>query len=539
MITVFMLGKALNLFATYEGHTKTSHDDFFDSVDFETAQKCFPDSDPNLILLGCYLSHATRQGHLCVTIDDTITPFPDRDTLVPSLQKAARVFTDSPFIHREGNRFYFSKFWMAEKTFEEHLKRLQKEIPSLSVNPELVTQQLETHSELLPEQARAIQLACEKSVSIISGGPGTGKTYTAGVLIQTLWNAMDDDQRKKARFVLTAPTGKAAIHLQKSFQRVCEKLPDFPPLRAQTLHSLLGIRPGIRKGRPLSADVILVDESSMIDVQMMAQLLASVKSGARLILLGDSHQLPPVEAGSLFTDMMGQLGEVGELTHCLRAELQGMRDFSEAIYNGEVDLVMTLLNRGEHGVYRLEFSSEKVSPLLQEIVSYAVKNQPKLPDFGYESIKTYLESFCLLSPLRRGLFGVDTLNQKIYEAMQGCHIHPILITRNDLRQELYNGDTGVLVNGEYALFLSSEGLKKIPVLLLPPYEYAYCLSVHKSQGSEFRRVALLMPEGSESFGAEVFYTGVTRAKQRVDIWGSDPVLRATIEKKTYRHSGLK
>ncbi|NGX57180.1 MAG: RecBCD enzyme subunit RecD [Chlamydiae bacterium] len=547
-----MYGIAQKLLSTYEGRDQSDllsqysllkslfEQGFIDSVDLELAFKTAPkNSHENVYLFLCYLSQATRQGNLCVSIEDQVIPKPCslwnnlKDDVEAHLLNAVKNLPDIPVKH-EAHRYYLPKYYQCEKLFIHHFERLIEHQPSLTIpEPDI------TNLKLLPEQAKAIQIACWNSLSVISGGPGTGKTHAAGVLIQVLWDAFTPDQKSKARFILTAPTGKAAINLQKSFQRVCDSLEGFQTLRAQTLHSLLGIRPGVRQGRPLSEDVIIVDECSMIDVHMMSQLLSCVKNGARLVLLGDSHQLPPVEAGSLFTDMIGLLEEVGELTHCIRVELQGIRDLSEAIYEGDVDKSLFLLNSQDRGVTKLSFNSERISQLLQDIVLYASELQPKLKDLSYESIKAYLESFCLLSPLRRGLFGVDSLNQKIFENLKNDFARPIMITKNDSRFGLFNGDTGVLVNGDTAIFLDVEkGLKKIPSILLPNFEYAYCMSVHKSQGSEFDHVALLMPQGAEIFGREVFYTGVTRARKQVDIWGSDDTLRATIEKRSVRYSGV-
>jgi len=536
------MGVAQQLYHQYRGSSK-KEDPIFDSVDIECAKQCLPSGTEQERRLIATLSQAVRQGHLCLTVNSSVTPA--TATLIgvnidDELIEAAKSFPPCPYLHREGDRFYFQKFWLSEERFRMHLQRMIKSSPEIALDEKRVLTILKECDNLLPEQIHAIRLACRQSLSVITGGPGTGKTFTAGVLIETLWKAMTPEHRETCRFVLTAPTGKAGIHLQRSFARVCQHLPGFPPLQAQTLHGLLGIRSGNRKTIRLLADVILVDESSMIDVQLMSQLMASVKSGARIIFLGDSHQLPPVEAGSLFTDMIGQLDEVGLLTQCLRSELEGIRQLSDAIYSGSVQDMFRILNGGENGVKRLAFSEGGLKALVQSIVSYAVKRQPALPDFSYGAIKQYLESFCLLSPLRKGFLGVDHLNEQISQQLKESLVRPILITRNDPRKGLFNGDTGLLVNGEYALFPDSdESLKKIPALLLPPYDYAYCLSVHKSQGSEFHHVALLMPPGAESFGAELFYTGVTRAKKRIEIWGSDDVLSAAVQKKTIRHSGFK
>ncbi len=516
----------------------------FDSVDIECARKCTADSSARLLIAA--LSQATRQGHLCLEAGETLIPSTKQlfGQTHPELEREIKQIASKDhalsYIHRQSNRFYFEKYWAYESLFETHFYRLAGKSPGFSLNNSQVDDYLRQVPNLLPEQKKAVKIACSQTLSIISGGPGTGKTFTAGVLIEALWRGFSPEQKKEVRFALAAPTGKAALHLQKSFQRIADMLEGFPPLQAETLHSLLGVSHGQQKGRPVLADVVIIDESSMIDVKMMALLLESVKEGARLVFLGDSHQLPPVEAGSLFTDMIALLPEVGKLTHCLRVEMEAIRKFADAVYRGDSASVLAQLNQPEEGVRRLKFASETLYSLREGIAEHVIHERPSLPDITYARVKQFLDAYCLLSPLRQGYLGVDSLNQLIYDRLKSNPIHPILITKNDRKQELYNGDTGILVEGEIAYFLGpDQTLRKVPALLLPPYEYAYCLSVHKSQGSEFQHVLLLLPDGSERFGREGVYTGITRAKKQVDIWGADATIASILANKSYRHSGLK
>ncbi|MFQ5730006.1 MAG: exodeoxyribonuclease V subunit alpha, partial [Waddliaceae bacterium] len=427
--------------------------------------------------------------------------------------------------------------------------------------------------QLNVQQAFAIQNALTKSFTVICGGPGTGKTYTAGHLIKLFWESLDEEQKKGCEICLAAPTGKAAANLQKSLQRATAELEGFKPLKAKTLHSLLEIRSSSfsidRPPTQLKADLILVDESSMIDVRIMALLLASVKTGTRLILLGDRFQLPPVEAGSLFSDVITFLKgderfseNVSELKTCLRVELQAMIDFATAINHGDGSKAIELLNEENNtsAIERIRFDVEGGNQrcIQDRLIEYAVtlfpspkvgKNEP-----GY--LLHLYNQFRLLSPLRDGFFGVNEINQKLLLRMmqrvqrEEWFAVPIMIVNNDYKMDLFNGEVGILVRrrsydsyvkeGDYAFFPMDQGesFRKIPAILLPKYEYAYCLSVHKSQGSEFDRVLLLLPQGSEVFGREVLYTAVTRARKKLEVWGAEEVLIQTLVKSSARVSGL-
>jgi len=229
----------------------------------------------------------------------------------------------------------------------------------------------------------------------------------------------------------------------------------------------------------------------MIDAGMMARLFAAVKTGARLVLLGDAEQLPPVEAGGLFVDLTRH-ENVCHLTRCLRTELQEIVSMAEAVKRGEI-------------------IPTKPLPSLKELVK--------------------MEG-TILTPLRRGPYGADALNRRCAAARTGPV--PILITVNDRKLGLFNGDVGTL-EGECARF--SEG-REISKSLLPAYEYAYVLSVHKSQGSEYDAVSILLPPGSERFGREMLYTAITRGRKKVDVYGDPSVVEAIVAKKTPRLSGL-
>jgi exodeoxyribonuclease V alpha subunit len=540
-------------------------------IDFAIAEK-LACGNQDAFLFICFLSKASREGHLCVKIEDNDV-FPDPELLL-SLSKSTiingfnslstdliSVLDNDPMILpskpicRQGHYIYFQKNWLYENEFKHHLTRLLKVKPEIEMESAVIKNALDllwNQGVLLQEQFESIKKALLNTFTIISGGPGTGKTYTAGLLMKTYWDALNVEQKSKVNMVLAAPTGKAASNLQKSIQRAVQGLDGFPILQSQTLHSLLGRRKRASLSH-LRADFILIDESSMIDASIMSHLLSCVKSGARLVFLGDPHQLPPVESGALFADMNASLLENRvELKQCLRSDLKGILDFASKVKEGNSKEAMNLLSaaKTDSGLHLIATKEDSILNLRQFFLKYAVDRfpSPVLADLSPSSLIDSFNRFRLLSPMRRGPFGVEEINRLFLNYYRSkivlgeSFVAPIMLTSNDHRLQLFNGEVGVLVKPavgeEYLLIQSSSGVRKIPGILIPRYEFAYCLSVHKSQGSEFDKVLALFPEGSEVFGREVLYTAATRAKKLLEIWGSDDTLIKTIDRKVKRISGF-
>lgn len=571
-------------------------------VDFALAQRILQKVDQteeSCAALICHLSMAARQGHLCVLIEQNNiypavedvwqsgeeTPKLIDPQLVSNLKTLiqfgakimdARLISDmnSPQasievpICRQDDRFYLQRHWIVETQVLNHLKiLLGNKVPEVTVDmdqAERMVTIMQSEGRLLPEQALAVMQGCRSPFTIISGGPGTGKTHTAGIFLRTFWQCLSKEQRARCRFALAAPTGKAAAQLEGSIRRSMQGVADFPALTAQTLHMLLGLsRQSKLKSRPvLSADVILVDESSMMDARMIGILFESLKPGARVILLGDKNQLPPIESGSLFADLVNHLqselkiSPVIELKTCLRAELKGIIDLSNTIKLGDIDGVFDLLSQGLQGVkYVPCLGMDQAKDLQRRLLSDIFLHYPVVETVPADpmALLKQFSAFRLLTPMRQGPLGVEALNALFYQAMMNgaknadCLVVPIMIAANQHRLGLFNGEMGLLVkflhnsSADFAIFASrQEGqeVRKISALLLPKFEYAYCVSVHKSQGSEFDHVVLLLPEGAEGFGREALYTGLTRAKRYVEVWGAESVLREMISRRALRHSGI-
>jgi exodeoxyribonuclease V alpha subunit len=444
----------------------------------------------------------SREGHLAI----------NTRTLDESLALAAKTLPELPCVIKEGEYLYLQKNFHYQQEIADHLMRLMKS------EMQVFTPPLELIGNI--EQQAAIHSAYLYPVTLLLGGPGTGKTYTAAQIIKTF-------AEQGCHIALAAPTGKAVAQLESYVRPL---IPEGARVRYKTLHALL-------KETPYE-QLVLVDECSMIDARLFAGLLSALQSGTRLILVGDPDQLPPVEVGSIFSDIAAAVEEgftlpCTRLTTCLRTEHVEIADFATCIRTSDLKTARTLLTEQKIGWVDLsldEASKKRIYPMLFEHVKNGV---------------------CLLSCLRQGPFGVDALNAYFQEesAREGAEAFPILITESDHALQLYNGDLGTLMSrspseltlNDYALFPDRKNpsvMRKIPALALPTFEMAYCLSVHKSQGSEYTQVFVLIPKGSENFGREMLYTAATRAKRKVTFCGALDEILKVIEKSARKLSGL-
>lgn len=538
----------------------------FSSVDVFFAEmllKSFPEASDDMTCALCYLLNRSRQGHLAIKVPSEIHLPKPYEEYASKIAKGFEILPEKlvTFLTCEQqepiltpicklkDRFYLQKCWQEETFFIEQYLRVLKMKPSISLDLEQIKQKLSQAQDLLnAEQQAAILQASANSFSIIMGGPGTGKTYTAGHLIRIVWDSLNEVQKVNFKIALAAPTGKAAANLQKSLQSALKEYPLTKELTATTLHQLLHYKKQTFTPdyiHPLSADLILIDESSMLDAKLMGNLFSMVKSGARLILMGDPHQLPPVESGGLFTDLVASFPHTSILKKCIRTDLKTLLQFAQGVHAGDVDFVLQHLKEHHH-------KKEPFSQLILEAhEQFSFLNNGST---DYEKLLEDSFQFRILTPLKKGRFGAEQINQNILEMVLkkipigNQVVIPILITKNDYRLNLYNGDMGLLVkkvihkDPDYPfmkedLVYFSQG-RQIPAVLLSHFDYAYSLTVHKSQGSEFNHVLLLLPEGSSSFGRQMLYTAITRAKKKLDLWGIEEELAEAVRTQLQRSSGV-
>jgi exodeoxyribonuclease V alpha subunit len=452
-------------------------------------------------------------------------------------------------------------------------------------------------------QRAAAAMAALQRLCVITGGPGTGKTFT---IAKALALITAQAGKRPVRTLLAAPTGKAAARLRESLQRArvtseIQRAPGFDmPTDVLTVHRLLKSIPGSpyfrhNRSNPVPADVVIVDEASMVDLALMAKLMDAVPQEARLILVGDKDQLASVEAGSVLGDICDRdrspdvspelSARVNQVTGIrlhpaagLKPGLQdciielrksyrflpgsGIGELSRAVHRGDADRVLQILSTNSSGsVHWLEPDAQ---PDIQREIEIRVLEGYRAC-FEAQTPTAALEAFSrfkILCALKSGPLGVQALNrlaervlrrEGIIEPSAGQSAHwysgrPILITRNDYSLGLFNGDVGItlmdpaLKGGPLFVFFqaASGGIRRFLPYRLPEHETAFAMTVHKSQGSEFDDILLILPDRDSSIlTRELIYTALTRSRRAIAICGSRTVLTACIHRRLERASGLR
>ncbi len=515
------------------------------------------------------LSHAVRQGDVCIRLDELagVEIAPGQSTPDPASWREALLKSDSvgrpgepcPLILDSGGRLYFQRYFDYEQSLADALTaRLQ--------NPPEADFEIPSDGGLLAglrlsdKQRQAALKALRNRFSIISGGPGTGKTTTiAGLLVLML------AQKPDCRIVLAAPTGKAAARMRESLAQARSRFPtgmlDAVPDEALTLHRLLGYQPGRVTFRhhadnPLPHDVVVVDEASMIDLALMKKLVDAVSPDARLVLLGDRHQLASVEAGAVFgelcrTDADSPLARAAaflDKSHRFDAA-RGIGRLAAAVNRGDDQAVAALLRQGAPEL--TWFRPEQRKGGWGDIVMRHVRERLEAVGSAQTDAEALaaLGGFQLLCAHVQGRFGVAGLTATI-EGQPGLGGHwypgkPVLITENHYRTSLFNGDFGVCREDESGalrvVFSDPKGgaPRSFSVARLPAHDTAWAITVHKSQGSEFDHVMLLLPENvSPVVTRELLYTAITRARSGFTLVANEDVLRHAVRHRVRPRSGL-
>jgi exodeoxyribonuclease V alpha subunit len=441
------------------------------------------------------------------------------------------------------------------------------------------------------EQRLAAAVAAYRRLTVLAGGPGTGKTTTVARLLATL----RDQPGPAVRVALAAPTGKAAARLEEAVRTADLPADDRARLgtpAASTIHRLLGFRPG-GAGRfrhdhrnRLPYDVVVVDEASMVSLTLMSRLVDAVRPEARLVLVGDPDQLASVEAGAVLGDLVRRPAPPGaeassglagvaarDLAALAEAERAGVessgvvllrtvhrhrgavRDLADAVRAGDADRVLAVLGTGGDAelVDTDAATGEHLEGLRADVVDAgrALTEAARAGD-GEEALGQ-LDRHRLLCAHREGPYGVARWSRQVEdwltEAMPGYAAEapwyvgrPLILTANDYDLRLYNGDTGVVVVRDgrtRAVFRRGDRVVSLGPSRLSDVETVHALSVHRSQGSEFDRVTLVLPSpGSPLLTRELFYTAVTRARAHVRVVGTAEAVRAAVSRRITRASGL-
>lgn len=495
-----------------------------------------------------YLMAACREGHHCISVyKDKLIPSPQM--LFPKIlepfalssavieafnklphsccQPVADRLNLKPVVKYE-NHYYLQKLFVLEqKILLDTVRLLRSEVFPAFAKEECSSKISSFHDALNSKQQEAILLSLQKPITALTGGPGTGKSYTIYYLLKTFIN-LCLEQEIKPRILITAPTGKAVSLLKLKIMEELDLKEVF--FHAGTMHSALQIknREGLRKDHPsLPYHLIVVDESSMIDLNVWQAFISSVPDGCRVVFVGDHNQLPPVESAMLFEQLLRILPTT-QLEKSMRTDKKDLLNLAEAIIDGEEEKIFSILEGDQ--ISFIEYAEEE-----------DVFNIPCIRQLLEEK----KQNWCILSPVLQGNWGVEELNKNIYDfyADQNCQKDvfevPIIITKTSYAQELYNGDQGTLYlhkkdkEKNYAHFIND---KIVPMGLLPPYSFAYALSIHKSQGSEYDRVVTLLPEGAQYFGREALYTAITRARKHITIIAKKGVLLKTLQGEAKRNT---
>jgi exodeoxyribonuclease V alpha subunit len=514
------------------------------------------------------LLQAVEAGHVCIRmpLEDTAS-WQGHDWV-------GRPGGYSPFVLDDSGRFYLARYWRHEESVAQLLRaRVQQTVAPAN------TQSLRTELNALfpddPEdrQRLAALLAQFKPLTLVSGGPGTGKTTTVVKLLALL---LAQPQARAPRILLAAPTGKAAQRLVESIRASKQKLNLSPeraaaiPEEAQTLHRLLGAQGDsgrFRHGRdnPLRCDLLLVDEASMVDLALMHAVLEALPATARLILLGDRDQLASVEAGSVFGDLCAPQGGSAALQQLLAPFNVKLAVSATAspLADCRVELTRSYRFGADSGIGALaraarEGDGEGFLSALSESSDVSRCKPEALRDTvqqGYAAYRAAARSgdtaaafaaflkFRVLCAHRQGPAGVEGLNA-LMEPGGGWYVgRPVIVRSNDYALRLFNGDIGLCLptpEGLRVFFETAPGqYRALAPGRLPAHESAWAMTVHQSQGSEFDEVLLVLPEVvTPVLSRPLVYTAVTRAKTRFALCGGDAVLLAALATLPARESGL-
>lgn len=464
-----------------------------------------------------------------------------------------------------GGLLYLDRYWREEEQVCADLLALS--------TPQADPVELPALQRLFPagyqEQRAAAEIALTQAVTVLTGGPGTGKTTTVARLLALLAEQAEASGRPGLRIALAAPTGKAAARLTEAVAGEVAGLDAVDQarlagLQASTLHSLLGFRPGNsarfkhHRGNRLPHDVVVVDETSMVSLTLMARLLEAVRPTARLILVGDPDQLASVEAGAVLADLVDGLAarpgtRVATLATAHRYK-KPIGELAAAIRAGDGDTVIELLRSGDE--HREWLDVQTPTALAGELAAIAVPHALRVRQAallgGAEEALRNLDEHRLLCAHRDGPHGANHWNRQVrrwVSEQTGDPVwsdwyagRPLLITANDYGLGVRNGDTGVVVaraEGLRAVIATASGPADFATGRLSDVDSMYAMTIHKSQGSEADVVTVLMPPvESRLLTRELFYTAVTRAKHKVRVIGSEAEIRAALDRRAVRASGL-
>jgi exodeoxyribonuclease V alpha subunit len=602
---------------------------FFGEIDIHFAKfilKLSGNTDPEVFVAAALVSRATGMGDICLDLSVVCEAgmIENRDSHLsfpcPSLASWSSKLESSPAVGRPGdrkplvldpqNRLYLYRYW----EYEQNLAKVVKSRSTAAVDDLDPGQLKAALNRLFPQEDQdaidwqkvAAFSAAFNRFCVIAGGPGTGKTFTIARILALI---LELSEGAALNVQLAAPTGKAAARLKEAINASRKDLNCSGAVKAAipddvaTIHRMLKTIPGSPYFRhnaenPLKADIVLVDEASMVDLALMSKLVQAVPESARLILVGDRDQLASVEAGSVLGDIcdhktihgfskafstafaectgtdLGEFSTPSSVEKGLQdsivilkksyrfPETSGIGGLSQAVRDGNAEGAFKSLEDDDDRT--VEWVDTESSQALYGFLSRKIVQgySPYLKRQDPLEALLALNRFKILCAVKEGPFGVNTINRLTEQVLSQkrlikpssaienpwYHGRPVLITANDYRLGLFNGDIGIMMSStgeqggqlETHFQAAADTVRSVSPFRLSSYESAYAMTVHKSQGSEFDEIVLILPDKDNPIIArELIYTGLTRARKKIVVCAQRPIIRQAIKRRIVRTSGLR
>ncbi len=556
-----------------------------DAADVHVAQRTGAlagEHDEAVLLAVALATRAVRHGSVGVDLAHVADvapdlPWPDPETWVATV--AASPLVEKEVVHVDLGLVYLDRFHRLERQIADDLLARAADTAPVVDDDVLAASVARVRDDRMSvEQEAAVRHAARHRTTVLTGGPGTGKTTTVARLVVVLADQFRAAQvaaggpGRRFSVALAAPTGKAATRLLEAVTGELARLEigadDTPPLESLTLHRLLGWRPDNQtrfrhhRGNRLKHDLVVVDESSMVDLTMMARLLEAVRPDTRLVLVGDPEQLTSVGAGAVLKDLVEGFGDhddppvVGLVEN--HRSTEDIKALAAALRVGDADAVLGVLRSSSTEVEFVE--TDDPATALRETclgsalgVHAAAAAPTGSPAERADAAIAALDRHRLLCAHREGPFGVRHWNRQVEQWLAEALGHPLgsawyvgrplLVTSNDYALDVYNGETGVVTlddAGRPRAWIAGAGRpRSFAPGRLDAVETLHAMTIHKSQGSQAERVTVLLPDAeSRLLTRELFYTAVTRAQQAVRIVGSEAAVRAAVTTTAQRASGL-
>lgn len=546
--------------------------------------------NPLVTLTAGLLSEAVSEGHVCLNLHGE-RPYPAAiGEVLPTAQQWIGALAESdvvgapgefsPLVLSSEGLLYLYRYWQDEQQVARAIVERLCDVSPAHALPALQHFFTQWRSEIdgVDWQKIAVLAAMQRQLCVISGGPGTGKTTVVLQLLRCLASLESEraDDVKQLRIALAAPTGKAAARLQQAIGTTDSRY------RTSTLHRLLGISTRHEQGRyspdrPLPLDVLIIDEASMIDISLMALTLRALPVHARLILIGDSEQLASVESGAVLASLCADEASFSaefaalarhaaaqplvpspqatplqdslvRLRHSYRFASGGLiGQLAEAVKAGDCAAVEALLRANDalHAPSPQAVQDRLLAGYQSYIDAVEAQRDP-------ETCLQAFERFRILCAQKQGGLSVASVNAQMQALLsrRGWRSQrpfyagrPVMITCNDYRLNLFNGDIGLVLpdeRGELQCCFAGQGeLRRLPLSRLPAHETVFAMTVHKSQGSEFDTACLLLPQDDGPLlNRELVYTAVTRARESVSVLADGALLQRAVTRRHQRESGL-